>query len=136
MPTVNEIAAAGKVPVALPSPELIGAWSAISAHDDGRRRRRGAIHQTASGDATVACRSVDAIALHFASIQFSPTPTSTTSGGSSSNAPSISRLTSALASLDLVRGALEQQLVVDRQHQPRGEARPRAARRRRAPSRS
>ena len=105
VPTRNEIAAAGSVPVTLPSPELIGACSAIKAADHDRRARQ-----------------LQCPIHYFASIQFSPTPMSTTSGGSSSNAPSISRFTSSRRRSTSPLGALEQQLVVDRQHEPRRQA--------------
>ena len=54
--------------------------------------------------------------------QSSPTLTSTMSGTDSGSAPSIVSRTSAASGVDLVARHLEQQLVVDRQEQPRARA--------------
>ena len=76
---MNEIAAAGNVPVTLPEPGV----DRRLQRDQARRRRwsRARLRAVLSTSLT-----------YFASSQFSPTPTSTTSGGSSSYAASISRL--------------------------------------------
>ena len=60
---------------------------------------------------------------------------STASGGSSSNAPAISREASSRTVLGLLGRALEQQLVVDLEHQPRRRPASRERARRSGPSR-
>ena len=102
VPMANDTSAACQVPTALPSMELIGAWSAIeAARARGQHDGQAAVH------------------AYFASSQFGPMPASTASGGSSSHAAThLAHTISRARSASLGR-ALEQQLVVDLEDQPR-----------------
>ena len=77
-----------------PSCEFSGACAA-TAGADGQRRHEGCVPG------------------HFASSQLPPTPALTVSGGSSSAAPTISRVTISVGAVHLLRRPLEEQLVVD-----------------------
>ena len=102
-PSRTAPAGPGNVPMRNPSLELIGACSAISRRPGGERRRRGR-GSTTSPPA-----------------RWRPTPTSTASGGSCPTArPSRARERAHGSASS--RRALEQQLVVDREDQPRLQA--------------